>query len=91
MKALTQVLQVDQQVLTQRRRDCYIRPLEAYVFCRFGALTQRQVAEIFGVRSGVAISLQIRKDEEVYKKDRALQAHLGKIEALLSTKLYHKG
>jgi hypothetical protein len=36
-----------------------------------------------GVRSGVAVCLQIRKVDERVKKDRGLQRHLAQIEKLL--------
>ena len=55
-----------------------------------------QAAEILGVRSCVAVCLQIRKVDERMKKDRDLQRHLAQIEKLLRQRekkvnLFHKG
>ena len=36
-------------------------------FCQYGGLTQRQAAEIVGIRSGIAVCLQIRKVNELMK------------------------
>jgi len=52
-------------------------------FCQYGGLTQRQAAKIVGIRSGVAVCLQIRKVDELMKRDRSLKRHLAEIEELL--------
>jgi len=53
------------------------------MLCQYGGLTQRQAAEIVGVRSGVAVCLQIRKVDERMKKDRDLQRQLAQIKERL--------
>ncbi len=89
-------LQVNPDVLTRRSKDSIVRPVVAKMLCQYSGLTQRQAAEIVGVRSGVAVCLQIRKVDERMKKDRVLQRHLAQIEALLRQRekkvdLFHKG
>jgi REP element-mobilizing transposase RayT len=91
-----EVLQVNREVLTRRSKDSIIRPVVAKMLCQYSGLTQRQAAEIVGVRSGVAVCLQIRKVDERVKKDRGLQRHLAQIEKLLRQRekkgnLFHKG
>ena len=51
--------------------------------CKYGGLTQRQAAKIVGIRSGIAVCLQIRKVNELMKRDRSLKRHLAEIEELL--------
>jgi putative transposase len=75
-----EVLQVNPEILTRRRKDSIIRPVVAKMLCQYAGLTQRQAAEIIGVSSGVAVCLQIRKVEERMKKDSDLQRHLAQIE-----------
>ena len=91
-----EVLQVNPDVLSRRSKDSIIRPVVAKMLCQYSGLTQRQAAEIVGVRSGVAVCLQIRKVDERVKKDRGLQRHLAQIEKLLRQRekkvnLFHKG
>ena len=79
-----------------RRKDSIIRPVAAKMLCQYSGLTQRQAAEIVGVRSGVAVCLQIRKVDERMKIDRILQRQLAQIgEQLRQRKgkenLFHKG
>jgi len=90
------VLHVDRTVLARRRKDSIIRPVAAKMLCQYGGLTQRQAAEIVGVRSGVAVCLQIRKVDERMKKDRDLQRQLAQIGKRLrqgkrKVNLSHKG
>ena len=96
LSVVCKVLQVNREVLTRRRKDSIIRPVVAKMLCQYGGLTQRQAAEIIGVRSGVAVCLQIRKVDERMKKDRGLQRHLAQIEEQLrkgkkKVNLFHKG
>lgn len=96
LSVVCEVLQVEPEALTRRSKDSIIRPVAAKVLCQYGGLTQRQAAEIVGVRSGVAVCLQIRKVDELMKKDRCLRRHLAEIEELLRQRqkkdnLFHKG
>jgi antitoxin component of MazEF toxin-antitoxin module len=60
---------------------------------RYGRLTQRQVAGVLGLRSGAAVSIQLRRIQEAIAKDPAtrrqvetLERKLDKIVADLSFK-----
>lgn len=37
-----------------------LRPVAAKMFCKHGGLTQRAVAELFGLRTGAAVSAQLK-------------------------------
>jgi putative transposase len=89
-------LRVNRDGLTRRRKESIVRPVVAKMLCQCGGLTQRQAAEIIGVRSGVAVCLQIRKVDEWMKKDKDLQRQLAQIEEQLQKRkskenLFHKG
>jgi hypothetical protein len=53
------------------------------MLCQCGGLTQRQTAEIVGVRSGAAVCLQIRRINERLKKDKTLRRRVAQIEEQL--------
>lgn len=84
VSVLCQVFKVEPEILRQRRRGCYIRPISAKILCDYGGLTQRDVAEVLGVRSGVTVSLQIRKAEELLKDDSDLQTAFERIKKQLT-------
>jgi len=46
-------------------------------------LTQREAAKVLGMRSGVAVSCQLRRLIELSAKDRALRETIAKIEKRL--------
>ena len=56
-----------------------VRPVVAYALCRYGGRTQRQAAEIIGLRSGVAVSLQIKKLHEQMESDKKLKAIMNEV------------
>jgi len=96
LAVVCEILQANPDVLTRRSKNSIIRPVVAKMLCQYSGLTQRQAAEIVGVRSGVAVCLQIRKVDERMKEDRGLQRHLAQIEKLLRQRkkkvnLFHKG
>ena len=96
LRVACEVLKVNREVLTRRRKDSIIRPVVAKMLCQYGGLTQRQAAGIIGVRSGVAVCLQIRKVDERMKEEKDLQRQLVKIEEQLRKRkgkvnLFHKG
>ena len=63
-----------------------VRPVTAYALCHYGGLTQREAASLMGLRSGVAVSLQLKKvhdqmqsSRELYSVLRDLDGRLGQI------------
>jgi hypothetical protein len=80
------VLGVGPEALVKRRKDSYIRPLFAKCLCQYCDLTQRQVAELIGVGSGVAVCLQIKKVEEGLKINKILRKQILEIDKRLRQK-----
>jgi hypothetical protein len=50
-----------------------VRPVAAYALCAHSGLTQRQAAEVMRLRSGVAVSLQIKKLHEQIESNKKLR------------------
>ncbi len=50
------------------------RPFAARYLTRYAGLTQRDVADVFGVGTGVAVSLQLRRFDELVADDPKLRA-----------------
>ena len=71
-----EVLNADAASLKRRSMNSMIRPVVAYALCRYGGLTQRQVAEVMGIRSGAAVSLQIKRLHEQMESNGRLKAML---------------
>ena len=65
-----QVLKINRETLHFRQRNSFTRAIAAKALCDHCGMTQRQVAEILGLRTGVAVSCQLRKLSEQLKKDK---------------------
>jgi putative transposase len=74
-----EVLNADRASLKKRSMNSMARPVVAYALCRYGGRTQRQAAEIIGLRSGVAVSLQIKKLHEQMESDKQLKAIMNEV------------
>ena len=57
------------------------------MLCRFRGLTQREVAAVLGVRTGVAVSCQLRRLAQLMESDRDLGEIVARIETRLGTEL----
>lgn len=66
-------LAVDRDSLLRVRRDAGPRAVAARMLCDHGDLTQRQVAKILGLRSGAAVSKQLRGLARRLEGDRHLR------------------
>jgi len=74
------VLNADRASLKKRGMNSMVRPVAAYALCRHGGLTQRQAAEVMGLRSGVAVSLQIKKLHEQIESNKKLKDIVANLE-----------
>jgi len=72
-----------EEALRTRRRDCRWRAVAARMLCRYGGLTQRDVAETLGVRTGVAVSCQLRRLTQLLESDLELGSVVQRIEKQL--------
>ncbi len=68
-----QVLGAEPASLKKRGMNSMVRPVAAYSLCRYGGLLQRQAAQVMGLRSGVAVSLQIKKLHEQIESTKKLK------------------
>ncbi|MDA3927298.1 MAG: hypothetical protein PF904_21720 [Kiritimatiellae bacterium] len=67
------VLGVEKDVVYTRQRDSLVRPVVAQMLCKFAGMTQRDVAGELNLKSGVAVSCQLRKLHKVLAEDEALK------------------
>ena len=74
-----QVLKINRQILEVRQRNSFTRAIAARALCENCGMTQRQVAGILRLRTGVAVSCQLRKLSEQLKKDKKLKLIIEKI------------
>jgi len=63
---------------TRRTKGAAYRPFAARYLTRYAGLTQRGVADILGVSTGVAVSLQLRRFEELVAENPKLRAQARK-------------
>ena len=54
------------------------------MLCKYGGMTQREVAERLGLRTGVAVSHQISRLKASLQEQTALRATVGRIDAQLA-------
>ncbi len=83
LSATFKVLDVPPETIAERRRDSMIRPIVAYALCHYAGCTQRSVAEAMGLRSGVSVSVQLKKLNEQLESDKKLQRLLAKLKSRL--------
>jgi hypothetical protein len=84
---VSSVAGLDPKELVKRQRDCRWRGVTARMLCRYGGLTQRRAATILGVRTGVAVSCQLRKLAELLRLDVELGETVQNIERRLAKEL----
>jgi len=77
-------LAVPREELLTRRRDCLPRAVAARMLCDWGALTQRQAADVLGLGSGAAVSLQLRRLAAELPSNAPLRARVDRIRAALA-------
>ncbi len=80
LDCVCKVMGIDRSVLTSRRRDSLMRPIAARALCDHAGMTQRQVAEVFDLSSGGAVSKQLARLSEMINKDKTLQKKLADID-----------
>ncbi len=64
VKVALETLQVKRDSLKTRGMNSMVRPVVADALCQYGGFTQRQAADIMDLRSGAAVSLQIKRLHE---------------------------
>ena len=80
-----QVLKINRETLHVRQRNSFTRAIAAKALCDHCGMTQRQVAEILGLRTGVAVSCQLRKLSEQLENDKKLKHIIEQIRKKMMT------
>lgn len=73
LDGVCQVLEIDRSVLMSRQRESFARPLAAKALCDYSGMTQREIAKLFNLSSGTAVSKQIARLSIALKQDKALR------------------
>lgn len=81
----SEFLGVSVEEIGRRRRDSLVRPLVARMLCKHAGLSQREVADRMGVKSGAAVSQQLRRLEESVKRDKAVRKQIDELDKILKT------
>jgi len=69
-------LGVEYASLLRRQRGSLDRAVASRMLCDYGGLTQRQAADVLGLRSGAAVSAQLHRLAERLKRNPRLQKRL---------------
>ena len=83
LRAVCESLGIGRHELTQRRGGAVWRGIAARMLVKYGALTQRAVAEELGVTTGAAISIRLKAAGEAIKAQRSLRRAVKRIENTL--------
>lgn len=73
--------------LREKRRNSILRPVAARMLVKYCGLTNRQTADVLGVKSGVAVGLQVRKAVALMAKDGRAAGMITTIEAELEHRI----
>jgi REP element-mobilizing transposase RayT len=77
----------EERDLRRRSRNDWLRPVMARMLCQYSGLTQRAVAGALGVKTGVAVCIQLRNLSGAIPADRALRERVDRIQAELQQQL----
>ena len=73
--------------LRERRRKSVLRPIAARMLAKFAGLTQRQVADALGMKSGAAASVQVQKAGALKNKNAKTALLIAAIEDALDKQI----
>jgi putative transposase len=77
---------VAEERMSHRQRGGWVRPVAARMLCRYSGLTQREVAEMLKLKTGAAVSAQMRRLDAEQSGNRELRRQLDRIEEVLSSR-----
>jgi chromosomal replication initiation ATPase DnaA len=78
------VLGIEADEMNHQRRDSLVRPLIAKMLCKHAGLSQREIADRMGLKSGATVSHQLRKLESEAEKSKKVRVQLKALDAALS-------
>ena len=77
-------LGVEEAELRRHRKDSCTRPIAARMLCKHGGLTQREAAGILGLRTGAAVSVQMKWLKNVTATQKGVRHLLQRVDERLS-------
>ncbi|MFP6903907.1 MAG: hypothetical protein VCG02_01725 [Verrucomicrobiota bacterium] len=83
LQVLARELDVDKQVFLEQRKRVMYRPIASYILYRFGNLSQDEIAKVLKLNTGAAVSVQMKRIQQVLKDDKKLAAQVSRIEKAL--------
>lgn len=84
LEVVSKVLGVEVESLRERRRNWAGRSVAARMLVKYGGLTNRQIAEALGMRSGVAAGQQARKALLLMERDKKTARAIAAVEEELA-------
>lgn len=78
---------VKKEELATRRRDSVVRAVASRMLCRYAGLTQREAAEMLGLKTGAAISSQMKRLKTQAGKDPQVQRLVAGLDRHFSRKV----
>ena len=73
LETVCQVLGMDRSKVLSRQRDSLARPIAAKALCDDAGVTQREIAEVFNLSSGGAVSKQLARLRRMTKENKSVQ------------------
>ena len=86
LAVMSEVLHVAPAAFRQRRRNSPLRALAARMLTHYGGRTQRDAASQLGMKTGGAVSAQLRSLPGLLEQDRALKRRMTRIETMLTAR-----
>lgn len=86
LKALCEELGTDAEGLRRHRKGSHVRPIAAKALCRYGGLTQREAAEVLGLGTGAAVSVQLKWLKRAAETSEETKLLLTRLDARLATR-----
>jgi len=86
LEAVAAGLRVEVGAFQERRRNSPLRAVACRFLLKYAGLTQREVADLLGMGSGAAVSIQVKRYEDWLAADTRLRGLAGKTERNLERK-----
>ena len=86
LEAVGEGLRVEVGAFRERRRNSPLRAVACRFLLKYAGLTQREVADLLGMGSGAAVSIQVKRYEDWLAVDARLRRMAGKTERNLERK-----
>lgn len=83
LQVVCQQFGVDEAEVCRQRKTSWVRPVVAKMLCKHAGLTQRDAASVIGLKTGAAVSLQLKRFRAGMAEDRNLARKVGSIERSL--------